>query len=659
VRNKEKASPSTPKSAERSRSHWHWRFAWAMGLLLSALPLVAAAPATAPASRPALYSAPAEADVARYRQIIGTLASEEMEGRGVGTKGLELARDYIVERFEKAGLRVPAPHAPTTAPVALAGFLQPLEIRAGLSVKQSKLSIAGRDGAAHEFRRGTDYAVMGLSQTKTVEGELVFVGYGVKNNQQKYDSYATDGKPTTKNALKGKIAVCWRYEPMSQEHKSKWGSNGSWVSAQLNAKAALAAAHGAAALLYVNPPSHAKEPLSPPPDGAMLTLPIPVIHLTPAALKSILAQAGRPADDEALVALQRDADAGKTGPMNLEGVTLSLSLDFQLTQAQVHNVIGVLPGAGKLADQFIFVGGHYDHLGQSGSGSAKRIFTGADDNASGTAGMVLLAERFARRAAEGQLPANRRSMVFVAFAAEERGLLGSRHLVKRFDDLGIKQTQIVAMVNLDMIGRMRDDAIMIGGVGSGDRWDAMLDAAIEGSDVKVRRGSSGYGASDHSSFYGAKIPVLFFNTGLHPELHTPRDTLALINFEGAVKSINLADGILRQLLGEEQRMAYVAPKPGQNPIADMMRRGAYLGFSPGEAPGELKGVAIDTLTDDGPAAKAGLKVGDVIEKIGDTPITSPADLRTLLMKYQGGEKVKIAARRGEESVEVEATLGKR
>jgi membrane-associated protease RseP (regulator of RpoE activity) len=200
---------------------------------------------------------------------------------------------------------------------------------------------------------------------------------------------------------------------------------------------------------------------------------------------------------------------------------------------------------------------------------------------------------------------------------------------------------------------------MIGGVGSGDRWDAMLDAAIEGSDVKVRRSSSGYGASDHSSFYGAKIPVLFFNTGLHPELHTPRDTLALINFEGAVKSVNLADGILRQLLGEEQRMAYVAPKPGQNPIADMMRRGAYLGFSPGEAPGELKGVAIDTLSDDGPAAKAGLKVGDVIEKIGDTPITSQADLRTLLMKYQGGEKVKIAARRGEEAIEVEATLGKR
>jgi hypothetical protein len=629
--------------------------AWLVGEL-SPLRLTAQ---TAPATRPALYSPPVQADVARYRELITALASDPMEGRGVGTKGLVLARDYIAEHFEKIGLKSSSKAVGGATQPAKAAYLQPLQIRAGTVVKEAKLAAAGADGKLLEFERGKDFVVMGLAAAKAIEAQVVYVGYGVKSDQHKYDSYATDGKPAPKDALKGKIAVCWRYEPMSDKKQSKWGQDGSWVQARLNSKAGLAAAHGAIALLYVNPPTHEKEPLQPPPDAAALSLPIPLLHISPATFKALLGKAGRAADDEALRQLQADADAGKTGPLALDGVKLSMSMQFQNTTAEVHNVAAVLPGAGKLADEYIFVGAHYDHLGQTGSGDARRIFYGADDNASGTAGVLLLAERLARHAADGKLPAERRSVFFTTFAAEERGLLGSRHMVKRLDELGVKPEQIVAMLNIDMIGRMRNDSLMVGGVASGDRWDALLDAASKDSPVKTRRSASGYGASDHSSFYSAKVPVLFFGTGIHPELHTPRDTLATINFDGAVRSVNVIDGVLRQLLDARQRIAYVAPKPGQNPIGGMMRRGAYLGLTPGDPPGELKGVAIDTLIDDGPAAKAGLKAGDVITKLGDTDIASLADLQALLAKCQGGEKVKVWALRGEEPISAEITLGKR
>jgi hypothetical protein len=657
----------------RGRGPAAWRVASWSGAAALCLVALAAAPGAAaesapgsqppttatPAAQPPLWVAPTEADVHRYRELVTTLASEEMEGRGPGTKGIDLARDYIAERFDKAGLKPVCKSADAKAepPIQLS-FFEPFDTRIGTKVKEARLTATGSGGAAREFQRDQDYTVMGFSAQATVQGEAVFVGYGVKNEQRKYHSYAADGQAVAKDALQGRIAVCFRYEPMNAEGQSLWGQKGSWQAAQLTDKAALAAAHGAKALLYVNPPARQQEGLKSTATSGGPAAPIPVMQISLDAFKALLAQAGRPADDQQLRQLQQDADEGRTGLQPLTGVTLSVTVQLEAVSAPLYNVTAVLPGAGPLADQYVTIGAHYDHLGFTGD-TEKRIYFGADDNASGTSGLVLLAERFGRRAREKDgLPAVRRSLLFVAFSGEERGLVGSRHLVNHLDDVGLKADQIAAMLNLDMIGRMVGDRLMVGGVGSGDRWDPLVDAAMRDSGLTVQRTASGSGPSDHASFYGAKIPVLFFLGGMHSDIHSPRDTVDKINCEGAVKIANLVDGITQQLLIDPARLAYVAPKPGQEGIAAFLRGAAFLGIRPEPAGNTAKGVKVGDLVPDSPAAKAGLQAGDVIQKLGTAAVASVSELLSLLTKQKPGDKVKITVTRGEQSLEVDVTLGK-
>jgi Peptidase family M28/PDZ domain len=605
-----------------------------------------------------LWVAPTEAEIRRYRELVTTLASEKMEGRGPGTKGIELARDYLIEQFEKAGLQpVFQPGAKQAeAPVQLS-FLQPFDIRLGTKVKEAKLTSTGNGGAAREFQLDKDYTVMGFSAQATVQGEAVFVGYGVKHDPHKYDSYATNGQPAPHDALKGQVAICWRYEPMTAAGKSAWDEKGSWQSSLLHLKAALAASHGASALLYINPPTHEKEGLKSTAASAGIVAPIPVIQITPEAFKAILAQAGRPADDAALKQLQKDTDEGRTGPQTLAGVTLALTVSLEVQTVPVHNVAAVLPGAGTLADQVVVIGAHYDHLGFTGD-TEKRINFGADDNASGTSGVVLLAERFGKLARQPQgLPEPRRALLFVAFTGEERGLLGSRYMVEHLDQQGLKTDQVTAMLNLDMIGRMRDERLMVGGVASGDRWNALVDAALQGAGVAAQRSPSGFGPSDHSSFYGAKIPVLFFLASLHSDIHSPRDTADKINCEGAVKIAHLVDAIARQLWVDPLRMAYVAPQPGQD-VMGAAPRGVYLGIRPEPVGNDAPGVRIGDLLPEGPAAKAELKPGDVILKWGGADIATVTDLLNLLSKQKPEDKVKLTVRRGPQTLDINVTLGK-
>jgi hypothetical protein len=622
--------------------------------IVAAEPIVAAAPATDQ------LHAPLTADVQRYRELITTLASEKMEGRGPGTKGIELSRDFIAACFTEAGLQpLFRPAAKPTDNAAQLGYLQPFETRVGTKLKEARLALAAPAERAQQFRIDRDFTVMGFSAPKTVEGPAVFVGYGVKNDRHKYDSYASDGQPAPRDAFKGKIVICWRYEPMNADGQSTWGEKGSWVSAQLNAKASLAASHGAVALLFVNPPSHAKEGLKSTATSAGPPASLPVVQITPDVLKTLFDAAGRAMSDAQLAEMQREADKGKTGPIHLEGVTLSVAVKMEAKNETLHNVAAVLPGAGALADQYVVVGAHYDHLGQSGDGP-KRIYYGADDNASGTAAVILLAERFGKLAQQKTLlPPDRRSLVFMAFSGEERGLLGSRHFVNRLEDASLKAEQITAMINLDMVGRMRENRATAGGVASADRWGKILDAALENSGLVVQRAPSGFGPSDHSSFYRAKVPVLYFHTGIHGDIHSPRDTVEKINFEGAVKIVNVVEAVLRQLWSDPDRLAYVAPMPGQEPLGAMRPGGAYLGIIPQLGGEDGQGVGITELLPDGPAAKAGLQAGDVITAFAEKPLASLADLFRELAGRKPGDRVKLTVRRGEETVPVEVTLGKR
>lgn len=639
---------------------WGWVAAGGLvGTAAEPPPAGAASSVSDPAAPSVLWVAPTEADVKRYRELVTTLASEQMEGRGAGTAGLERARDYLVQQFRQAGLEPVFPPAgqPAAAPPTRS-YLGRFETQVGTKVTEASLTMTAGDGTRRVFQGDKDYTVMGFSAQATVQGEAVFVGYGVKNEQRQYDSYLTDGQPAAKDALRGKIAICWRYEPMTVDGQSAWGQKGTWQSAQLHTKAALAVAHGAAALLFVNPPTHAGEGLKLTATTPGPPVPIPVVQITGDVWKAILAQAGRPADDETLRRMQRDADEQPTGLQTLAGVTLTLTVRLESLAVPLDNVAGVLRGAGALADQYVTVGAHYDHLGFTAE-AEKRIFFGADDNASGTAGVVLLAERFANRVREKKaLPEDRRALLFVAFAGEERGLLGSRHLAKNLGELGLRHDQVAAMLNLDMIGRIRDERVLIGGLASGDRWDTLVDTALRGAGLSAQRAPSGFGPSDHSSFYAEKVPVLFFFDGAHSDLHSPRDTVDKINWEGAVKITNVADAVTSQLWTDPRRMAYVAPKPGQQAAGPLRRDGAYLGIRPEPAAEPGKGVRVAELMPDGPATKAGLQTGDVIMKLDGAAVASVADLVNLLTKRKPGEKLKVTLTRGAQTVEIDVTLGK-
>ena len=212
-------------------------------------------------------------------------------------------------------------------------------------MKEARLAATGSHGEVREFRADADFAVTGLSAQAAVRGGAVFVGYGLTNEQRHYDSYVAGGKPAAKDALRGKVAICWRFEPMTAPGQSAWGSGGTWKSAQLTNKAALAVAHGAAALLFVNPPAMEKAGMAPAFLGMVPGASIPVVQITPGTLKAIFAQAGRGGDDELLKRLQKDADEGRTGLQPLEEVTISLDVKLETRRLLIHNVAARLPDA--------------------------------------------------------------------------------------------------------------------------------------------------------------------------------------------------------------------------------------------------------------------------------------------------------------------------
>jgi len=610
---------------------WWLSAAWAQ------TPTVATRPVETAAGR-------AAAEAKLYHALVTKLASPEMEGRGPGTKGADRARDMIVARMQAAGLR----------PAFSRSYVQQLTAPAGAKIERQELSIAGSGEAAppDALRAGEEFGAMGLSASASFKGEAVFVGYSVVDARRKYDSY---GGAAARDALKGKVAVVLRYEPQDANGMSLWTRRpNSWGrSASLSSKVAHAARRGAAAVLIVNPPRHDAGRIdSVRRTGFSRPGPVPVLHITRKAWARILRAGGR--DPQAAARKLREAaDAGKGRPAPL-GAVVAGRVKLSRIRANVHNVAAVLPGAGPLAEQYVVVGAHYDHVGFGYFGSraraAGKLHPGADDNASGAAGVMTLGRWFSRRA---DAPANRRSLLFVTFAGEELGLLGSRHLVANVSELGIRREQIAAMVNMDMIGRLREGKLTLWGLDSGDRWRRIVREASEGTDLKLRLVGSGLGASDHVSFYRAKIPVLCLNTGMHADLHSPTDTADKINPAGALAVLRLAEKVIEKLWSDEQRIAYAPPKGGAG-----RRGGAYLGIT-ADSDYAGGGCRIGSATEDGPAAKAGLKRGDVITRWNGKPVANAAALLTRIRAAKPRSEARLTVRRDGKAKVLTVKLGGR
>lgn len=323
--------------------------------------------------------------------------------------------------------------------------------------------------------------------------------------------------------------------------------------------------------------------------------------------------------------------------------------------ATISNVGAVLPGVGPLADEVIVVGAHYDHIGYGHYGSRDpgahgHIHPGADDNASGTAGVVLLARHFARVAAEHpQLSVSRRTILFTGFAGEERGLFGSRYMVQYKEQWAFDADKVVAMINMDMIGRLREDVLHVFGDESGEQWPRLVELANESVGLVADVDIPGPAGSDHIPFINAGIPSIFFNTRLHDDYHTPRDTPDKINADGGARVVQLVANLMEHLVTSPERVAYVAPPPRQPR--------AFIGVMLGES--EDPGVVFDQVIDGGPAAEAGLMPGDRLIGVDGEAVEGMRDLRGFLRASKPGDTATLTVVRDGEEVEVEVELGGR
>ncbi len=617
----------------------------------SRIALIVAA-AAVPAA--ALFAAPVQ-DVspsqARLKADVTYLASDEREGRGPGTKGLDAAADYIAASFKESGLK-PAEGAD--------GYFQNFELpgERGLGDNPTLVLKAGESSLKGEPKSTfMPLALGGPVDLKDIP--VVFAGYGItaKDEDLKldYDDYAGLD-------VKGKAVLIIRREPQQGQDDSRFGGKQNTSYAAFTHKLANAVKHGAKAIVMVNDDfttkKDGKDELMEFSDaGGNANASIGFVMVTREFANGLMKAAGQPSlsELEALI----DADL-KPQSRVLENATLDATVAIEKKALKVKNVIGVLEGQGPHAEETIVVGGHYDHLGYGGFGSLKpgdkSIHNGADDNASGTATVLELARRLAAR--KDPLP---RRVVFMGFSAEERGLIGSAYYTNH-PLYPLKNT--VAMLNLDMVGRLNDSRdLTVFGTGTSPGLDKLVEALATDQEIKAKQvvGTQGeFFASDHASFYMKDIPVVFFFTGTHPEYHRPADDTDLINFEGMKRIADVSELLLLDLAQRPERPKFV--KLGRGPAMASASRGSgvYLGSRPSYADvPEGGGVKLDGVNDDSPAAKGGMKAGDVVVKFAGKDVKDIDGYMAAMSGHKPGETIEIVVRRDGKDVALKITLGTR
>ncbi|WP_428939384.1 M20/M25/M40 family metallo-hydrolase [Fontivita pretiosa] len=591
-----------------------------------------AADAAAPGLRPTTALADEHA-VDSIRQHLQYLASDELEGRGVGTRGLDLAADYIAARLREIGLK-PLPGQD--------GYFQRFEMSGAASVDPANTSLAAGDTI---FELSRQYTPTGFSADGSFSAPVVFAGYGISNPDRGYDDYAGID-------VKGKVVLVLRYEPHNEQGKSRFDEHDWSPDASLNSKARTAAEHGAAAILLVNPPKyHGEQDELMTPDRGGARSRIPFIHIARELANELLKRGGSSRD---LAALQSQIDAEvKPQSFELKDLILTGQVKLRRDKVPVRNVLAYLPGSVR-PDEYVVVGAHYDHLGWGHSGSLaqgiRAVHNGADDNASGTSAVLELARQLS---AAGPLD---RSVIFAFFTGEEWGLIGSEHFA---DHPPVPLEKIVAMVNLDMVGRVRNDTLYVGGRESAAAFDAILNRADEASVLQLKTfGLRGMQSSDHYTFAQRRIPHLFFFSGLHADYHRPSDDPDKINYRGIAEVVDLAEKVVTELAGMPRQQYVAATLPADHNGGGTTRRfRVSLGVMPDYGSDESTvGVRITGTTPGSPAEKAGLRDGDIIVQLGEKKIENLYDLMDFLGRASPGEEVKIVIRRNGEYVQSRAVL---
>ncbi len=594
-----------------------------------------------------------------YRATMTELSDPAYEGRSPGSEGIEKAAGLIEAHFAELGLTPAFPKAVTSADGI--GVRDPFQAwRQGFSVGQevrattTEMSV---DGVPLDH--GIDFSVLAYSGDADVTAPVAFAGYAIVTGASAFLGFAPNAR------FDGQIVLCLDKEPMDDQGNSLWRDDGFTHHSRMPNKASALIRRGAAAVLIVTPPATNDERagILETVDSTRVTrgglgakapkFDAPVIHITPDIAQRILDRSGDP--ELTLGSLVERSNRGAID-LDIPGGAISLNVEMETIDRVAFNVAGILPGRGDLADEYVVIGAHYDHVGYGLRGTAREnaqgsLHPGADDNASGSAGVLLLADILSEMTAQSE--GDRRSLLLMLFDGEESGLHGARHYVN--DPIADAGSHAV-MLNWDMIGRIEDERLVVAGLDTGVGMRDFFTPMFEGSGLDVRAPERMSGASDHTVFYRAGIPVIFSHIdGLHSDYHTPEDTSDKINRVGATKAVRLYAEMVAAYATYPERFGFYQQESSQAP-SPMSSIKVRFGIMPGSYSEDEPGIPVGDVTPGSAAAEGGVLAGDRLVRWDGQKLTDMQSWMQLLAQHEPGDEVRVGVIRDGEEITLGVTL---
>ena len=511
------------------------------------------------------------------------LASDELEGRMSGSPGAEKAARYISAEFKKAGLKPIGDNK---------SYDQNFSFTKNIAVGSDNSFEVLINGESKKLELAEDFSTLSFSSSGEIAGDIIFAGYGISAPELGYDDYQGIN-------VKDKIVLVLRYTPEEYDPKSPF-----YNYAPLRYKAMNARENGAKGIIFVTPHYAQEEEdiTSVGVDHSYSDSGIQALILRRSSAEELLSASGKN-----LKAIEESLSQKKNSSFIFKHVEVGIRSEIIEEQGEASNLIGIIEGSDPLLKkEYIVIGAHYDHIGfgkrnsRSDNKTADTIHNGADDNASGVAGLIELAKYFS---CNNDLL--KRSLVFIAFSAEELGLIGASYYI---DNPKVPLENTVAMLNMDMIGRLDQNKLTVLGVGSSPSWNQLLDGANSSTELDLKLDNSGFAPSDQSVFFAKEIPVLHFFTGLHDDYHKPSDDWEKINSTGQQKILVLMSGLIAELASNQKELTFSNTKEPKKGLANF---NIYLGTIP-DYSNQMEGVVLMGVKDGSPAQKAGLKSDDTI-----------------------------------------------
>lgn len=559
----------------------------------------------------------AEITVKELKQHIGFLASDDFGGRLPGTAGDKLSQAYIAGEFQRAGIEL----------LANNGFQYFDVITSVEAGEHNTISYRGLQAV-----QGEDFIPLSFSKNDSLKAEVAFAGYGfqVKNDTLEWDDYAGID-------VKGNWVVILRGEPGEENTNSPFIAH-----VGLREKVLTAKDNGAGGVLFVSGPDFDKEDalMRMFYDKSTADAGIPVFHIKRHLADSLFGKS--------ISSLEKMISTDMQPHSFGSDAILEGRSEVVHQKVKTANIIGRIESYDQAhGDEIIVIGAHYDHLGMGGPGSGSRepdteaVHNGADDNASGVAGIIELAEKI--RANQKEL---KRTVVVVAFGAEEMGLIGSKYFV---ENPVIDMDHVVAMFNFDMIGRLSEErSVAFGGTGTSAETEDILNRYLDEFGLKGSFSKEGFGPSDHAAFYAEDIPVFFISTGAHQDYHTPNDDIEYINFEGQKSVADLSYAIIMDVAKRDESLTF--REAGAKTRTSRMQFKVTLGIVPDFTSSENNGLGVGGVRSGGPAESAGMQKGDVIIAINGMEIANIYDYMARLKKLESGQIITVDVMRDEKKV---------